>query len=116
MKREIQLSPHAKRQIQQLGDRIKLARLRRRLSLHEISQRAGISLNTVVAIETGKLGVSIGAVASVLHSLSLVDELSKVALDDVLGRKLQDLELNPRKRAPKKKKAIDLMTLIKKSK
>jgi transcriptional regulator with XRE-family HTH domain len=113
MKKSVMASPMAKRQLAKLGDNIKMARLRRKLSLRAVAQRAGISLNTVVAIESGEPGVSIGAVANVLHCLSLAEDISKIALDDELGRKLQDLELEPKKRAPKKTKAEELLDLIK---
>ena len=125
MKRAVMASPMAKRQLSKLGDNVKMARLRRNLSLRAVAQRAGISLNTVVAIESGKPGVSIGAIANVLHCLSLAEDISKIALDDELGRKLQDLELGPknrgpnkrgpRKRAPKKTKSQELSNLIKES-
>jgi hypothetical protein len=68
-----------------------------------------------VAIENGGPGVSIGAIANVLHCLSLAEDISKIALDDELGRKLQDLELEPKKRAPKKTKSHELSDLIKES-
>lgn len=92
-----------------------MARLRRNLSLRAVAQRAGIALNTVVSIENGEPGVSIGAIVNVLHCLNLAEDISKVALDDVLGRKLQDLELEPKKRAPKKTKAQELLDLLKES-
>lgn len=116
MKKAVTASPMAKRLLAKLGDNIKMARLRRNLSLRAVAQRAGISVNTVVAIENGEPGVSIGAIANVLHCLSLVEDISKVALDDELGRKLQDLQLEPRKRAPIKTKSKDLSELIKESK
>ena len=116
MKKSVAASPMAKRQLVQLGDNIRMARLRRSLSLRSVAQRAGISPNTVVAIEKGEPGVSIGAIANVLHCLSLLGDLSQIAKDDLLGRKLQDLELEPKKRAPKKTKAQELLDLIKDSK
>lgn len=116
MKKSVMASPMAKRQLAKLGDNIKMARLRRDLSLRAVAQRAGISLNTVVAIEKGEPGVSIGAIVNVLHCLSLTEDISKVALDDALGRKLQDLELEPKKRAPKKVKSQELSDLIRESK
>lgn len=116
MKKSVVASPMAKRQLAKLGDNIKMARLRRNLSLRAVAQRAGISLNTVVAIENGESGVGIGAIVNVLHCLSLAEDISKVALDDDLGRKLQDLELEPKKRASKKTKSQELSELIKESK
>lgn len=115
MKKSVMASPLAKRQLAKLGDNIKMARLRRDLSLRAVAQRAGISLNTVVAIENGEPGVSIGAIANVLHCLSLAEDISRVALDDELGRKLQDLQLKPKKRAPKKTNSKELSDLIKES-
>jgi len=113
MKKTVMASPMARRQLAKLGDNIKMARLRRNLSLRAVAQRAGISLNTVVAIENGESGVSIGAIVNVLHCLNLAEDVSKVALDDELGRKLQDLELEPKRRAPKKTKSQELSALIK---
>lgn len=87
-----------------MGEQIKKARLRRRLSTYLVAERAGISRATLNAIEQGKSSVSIGAYASVLHALNGMDQdLLLVAKDDELGRKLQDLELTVRKRAPKNK-------------
>ena len=58
---------------------------------------------TLVSIEKGVPTVSIGAYAAVLHALNNMDsDLLLVAKDDELGRKLQDLTLPTRKRAPKK--------------
>ena len=86
-----------------LGGNIKMARLRRDLSLRAVAQRAGISLNTVVSIEKGEPGVSIGAIANVLHTLNLAEDIELIAKDDALGRKLQDLELSLKGRAPRSK-------------
>ena len=85
----------------ELGEKIKLARLRRRLSTRQISQRAGINSVTLWHIEKGLPTVSIGAYAQVLFVLGLEKDLLKVAEDDILGRKLQDLKILPKKRAPK---------------
>jgi transcriptional regulator with XRE-family HTH domain len=107
MKKEVITSPLAKRQLVKLADNIKMARLRRDLSLRAVAQRAGISTNTVVAIENGGAGVSIGAIVNVLHCLNLAEDISLIAKDDVLGRKLQDLALVPKKRASKLAKEIN---------
>lgn len=104
MKKSVLLSPLAKRQLKQMGGNIKSARLRRDLSLRAVAQRAGFALNTVVAIEKGAPGVSIGAVANVLHALGLADQIGILAQDDTLGRKLQDLELTKPKRSISRKK------------
>lgn len=88
----------------QMGEQIKLARLRRKLSAELVAERAGISRATLWSIEKGSPTVAIGMYASVLHALNNLDkDLLLIAKDDEFGRKLQDLELVTRKRAPKKR-------------
>lgn len=84
------------------GENIKLARLRRKLSSEQVSERANISRPTLLAIEKGMPGVAIGSYAQVLFVLNLEKDLLKVAADDILGRKLQDADLIIKERAPKK--------------
>ena len=101
-KRSIVVMPSTLNILQQMGEQIKLARLRRQLSAELIAERAGISRATLWNIEKGSPSVSMGAYAAALHALGGMDrDLLMVAKDDELGRKLQDLELLPKKRAPK---------------
>lgn len=87
-----------------MGEQIKMARLRRNLSVELVSQRAGISRATLWNIEKGSPSVAIGFYAAALHALNNMDKaLLLIAKDDVLGRRLQDLNLTVRKRAPRKK-------------
>ena len=87
----------------QIGEQIRLARLRRKLSLELVAERAGISRATLISIEKGTPTVSIGSYAAVLHALNNMDsDLLLIAKDDEFGRKLQDLALPTRRRAPKK--------------
>ena len=86
-----------------MGEQIKLARLRRRLSTELVAERAGISRATLWNVEKGSPSVAIGIYAAVLHALGNMDnDFLLVAKDDELGRTLQDLELPVRRRAPKK--------------
>ena len=101
MKQTAKLLPSLQRTLTQLGEQIRLARLRRRFSAMLVSARAGISRNTLRAIERGEPTVALGAYASVLLSLSMEKDLLLVAQDDVLGRKLQDANLPMRARAPR---------------
>jgi len=87
-----------------LGEQIKLARLRRRLSASVVAGRAGVSRSTLWQIEKGNASVALGAYFLVLFALSLEQDLLLVAKDDVLGRKLQDAGLIVRKRAARVKK------------
>ncbi len=98
------LLPSIKRILQEFGENIKLARLRRKLSTEQVSERANLSRPTLLAIEKGFPGVSMGSYAQVLFVLGLEKDLLKIAGDDKLGRKLQDAGLIIKERAPKKPK------------
>jgi len=96
------LLPRLNKLMQELGENIKLARLRRKLSAEQVAERAGISRPTLSSIENGQSSVSIGNYMNVLMVLGLEKDLSLVAKDDVLGRKIQDAKLTHGERAPKK--------------
>ena len=97
------IMPKTREILEQMGEQMKLARLRRKLSSQLVAERAGISRQTLNAIENGSSTVSIGSYAAVLHALNNMDtDLLLIAKDDEYGRKLQDLDLPTRKRAPKK--------------
>lgn len=86
--------PGTQKILSQLGEQIKLARLRRKLTAELVAERAGISRSTLWNIERGASSVAIGSYAAVLHALGGMDgDLLLVAKDDELGRKLQDIEL-----------------------
>lgn len=86
-----------------MGEQIKLARLRRRLPVELVAQRAGISRASLWNVEKGSPSVSIGIYAAVLHALNNMDkDLLLVAKDDAMGRRMQDLNLTVRKRAPRR--------------
>ena len=102
-KKTTTLMPKTQNILTQMGDQIRLARLRRHLTAELVAERAGISRVTLSNIEKGSPSVAIGSYAAVLHALNGMDkDLLLVAKDDELGRKLQDLELPTRRRAPKK--------------
>ena len=101
-KKSVVLLPKTQAILEEMGGQIKMARLRRKLSAALVAERAGISRATLWAVEKGSPSVSIGIYAAALHSLNGMDrDLLLIAKDDELGRKLQDLELPTRKRAPK---------------
>ena len=81
-----------------VGEQIKLARLRRNLSVAQVAERATCSPLTVARIEKGTPTVAIGIYLRVLYALQLEDDILLIAL----GRQLQDLALTNRKRASKK--------------
>ena len=100
--RKVILLPKAKRILTELGENIKLARLRRKLSAAQVAERANMSRTTLLGIEKGSESVGIGSYLLVLQVLGLEKDLLNVAKDDVLGRKIQDAKLIVKERAPKK--------------
>lgn len=95
--------PKTKKILAEMGEQIKLARLRRNLTADLVAERAGVSRVSLFEVEKGSPSVSIGIYASVLHALNNLDEdLLLVAKEDELGRKLQDIGLLTGKRASKK--------------
>ena len=80
--------------LEQMGEQIKLARLRRNISATLVAERANISRSTLWNVEKGNPSVSIGVYAAVLHAINRMDkDFLLIAKDDELGRKLQDLKL-----------------------
>jgi transcriptional regulator with XRE-family HTH domain len=85
-----------------VGEQIKLARLRRNLTIAQIAERAMASDLTVSRVEKGLPTVSVGIYLRVLYALQLDDDILNLAKDDALGKALQDIGLKTRKRAAKK--------------
>lgn len=88
--------------LESMGEQIKLARLRRDLSSEQVAERAGIARGTLIKVEKGDEGVSMGVYFRVLISLGLGQDILLLAKDDELGRKLQDAKLVVKERASKK--------------
>ena len=86
-----------------LGENIKLARLRRKLSTRSLAERSGIAVSTLVNIEDGSPSVSLGNYLQVLTVLRLEEDLLLIADKDPIGRQIQDSGVVVMKRAPKKK-------------
>ena len=101
-RKAVNVFPQSQKVLSQMGEQIRLARLRRELSSELVAERAGVSRQTVTAVEKGSPSVSMGAYVAVLHALGgLEQDLLLVAKDDEFGRKLQDIGLSQRKRAPR---------------
>lgn len=96
--------PQERHLLSDLGERLRLARKRRKLSNAVVAQRAGISRTTLYKVEAGDHGCTLGSYVRVLAVLGLEGDLNQLAADDRIGRKLQDLALEPPP-APKRRTA-----------
>lgn len=88
--------------LQITGEQIRLARLRRDLSISQVAERATVSDLSVSRVEKGLPTVSMGIYLRVLYALQLEEDILLLAKDDAMGKALQDLRLKPRQRASKK--------------
>ena len=96
------IPPIVKKNLEILGQNIKLARLRRGYPMALICERANISRPTLIAIEKGSPNVSMGMYAVVLNALqNNSGELAKVMREDELGRTIQDLNIKIPRRCRK---------------
>lgn len=98
------LLPRLDKILTTMGENIKLARLRRKLTMVQVSERAGISRSTLWQVEKGLPNVTMGIYIQVLFVLGLEKDIQLLAGDDILGRKLQDNAILVKERAPKRKK------------
>jgi transcriptional regulator with XRE-family HTH domain len=87
------LFPNHQRLLEQLGERLRLARKRRKLTTGQVAERAGISRSTLYHLEMGEANSSMGTLLQVLMALRLEDDLALLGKDDVLGQKLMDAQL-----------------------
>lgn len=94
--------PKEKRILKELGENLKLARLRRKYSTKMVAERSGISRTTLWNLEKGSSVTSISTLLQVMSVYGLEKDLLKLAEDDLLGRKIQDANLQVKKRASKK--------------
>jgi transcriptional regulator with XRE-family HTH domain len=95
------LFPQTQRRAEAFGERLRFARLRRRMSLAELAARVDVTRNTLSRLERGDLSTSLGVLARVLAVLGLEEDLDRLAQDDELGQRLQDVRLRRPRRSPK---------------
>ena len=88
--------------MQTVGEQIRLARLRRNMSIAQVAERATCSPVTINRVEKGSPTAAIGIYLRVLYALQLEDDILLLAQKDEMGRALQDLSLKHRERASKK--------------
>jgi len=93
-----------RRALHKLGQDIRDARLRRRISTAVMAERASISRTTLNKIEKGDPGVSLGNYANVLFVLGMAERLGDLAdvRTDVVGLELEEERLPQRIRKPRR--------------
>jgi transcriptional regulator with XRE-family HTH domain len=100
-KRTLPTYPRYRRLAESLGERVRTARLRRRMSATEMAERMGVSRVTLHSLEQGDLSVGLGVLVRALGVLGLDEDLAAVAADDEVGRRLADAALTrSRRRKP----------------
>ncbi len=102
MKTEQVIMPKNLKLLATLGENIRLARLRRKLTTAQVAERASIGRKTLYSIELGSPSVSMGNYLQVLFVLGLQNDIVNVAANDTLGRKLQDAGMVINKRGTKR--------------
>ena len=93
MKRHNVLYPKAAKALKDLGENLRLARRRRKITAGMMAERANMSLVTLRSLERGSPNVSMGNYMAVISVLGFHGDVAKVAADDGLGRALQDAAL-----------------------
>ena len=93
MKRQNPLYPKAANALKTLGENLRLARKRRKITAVMMADRANMSLVTLRSLERGCSNVSMGNYMAVIAVLGFQGDIAKVAADDGLGRALQDAAL-----------------------
>ncbi|WJS05767.1 helix-turn-helix domain-containing protein [Roseibium aggregatum] len=86
----------ARKELMTLGENIRVARLRRRLTAEIIAQRAGTTRQTVAKIEQGDPSVKIGTYVAVLQALGLIKGWGNI--DDPVGDQISLDDLPKRAR------------------
>lgn len=92
-KKTAALLPTTDELLRQFGDRLRLARLRRRLSAKQVAERAGMAPMTLRSLERGGSGVTMGAYLAVMQVLGIEKDLDLLGKADPVGRELQDAQL-----------------------
>ena len=96
--RTVPTYPRYARLAEGLGDRIAVARTRRRLTVTEMAERMGVTRPTLNRLERGDLSIGLSVLVRALGVLGLDEDLAKLAADDELGRRLADSSTTTKRR------------------
>jgi transcriptional regulator with XRE-family HTH domain len=108
MKKAITLPVPVIKTLRKMGQDIKDARRRRRITIELMAERAGLSRVTIGKIEKGDPTASMGGYASALFVLGMEGALGGLvdSAHDLIGRRLEDENLPQRVRMPNRNKGI----------
>lgn len=89
--------PSERKILEAFGERLRLARLRRKISAETLAARSSISRMTLHRAESGAASVSMGTYLRILAALHLTEDINLLAQDDELGRRIQDIKLRKKR-------------------
>ena len=100
------------RAIARIGDDVRTARIRRRLSQKDLSMNMGVSIGTVQRIEAGDPGVSLGNIAMAFLALNCLTKLENVLTpsDDEIGTTMDRVNMPKRVRSVRRPEKTKIST------
>lgn len=72
------MTPAVRRRLRSLGEDLRTARRKRRITQADLAARMGVAVTTVQRMETGDPGMSIGMLAMALLAFGKVERLSHI--------------------------------------
>lgn len=85
--------PQQRKQLVALGQRLRAARLRRKLTQAMLAERVGVTVPTLRKLEEGNASTSLSVMLRALVVLGIAHDIDRIAAEDALGRELQDSQL-----------------------
>jgi transcriptional regulator with XRE-family HTH domain len=92
--------------IKQLGTNLRVARLRRNLTLDEVAQKLGVSRYVVAHAESGKPSTSLAVYAGLLWTYGLLDQFTELA-DPAMDKEGLALSLANQRSHARRVEALD---------
>ncbi len=102
------LPPAAADALRRLGENLAVARVRRKESQRAWAQRLGVSVPTLIRLEQGDPGVSVGIIATALWMMGRTDALPQLA-DPALDRGALEMDVREalKRRAVRSAASVD---------
>ena len=105
MERAVILTTEERESLERLGQRLRLARLRRNLSQADVAERAGVTRKTYQALEAGRGTASVALLVKVLGIFGYPERIAQLLEADPIGEDLE--EVHGRKRAGRSSDVAD---------